>query len=1446
MFIRERFEGQKTPFEGDRLLTLRSLPEGALVVKAIISLTPVKPPGGALFEERISFSGEQGEWGARKRQTGNFAEVDFHARRTLLRVAGESLNGASLQVDIGGLYVQINALGAMTTPDDGVNDFAIGAAAGGLLPSLATQKFKLELANANPRINSVDVRTTPANVSLRLGGQPSFWARPGELASAENTPDFSLILNAFLPEVEAKDGFYEIPLSLHSDALCRLDVAVEIEFTQQQAALPAGVNDVALAFDHSTLPLGEAGVISVQLPPGACVLPGQTTARLRGSFANSRVIYGPTGQFEPAGAVTISPDRAQATPLIFAENVDLSALDLLLTSISRTVELAVDLVEDLDGRPGSQSVLSAQVKLGLDSQIANKPTWINANLPVEVQIKAGIRLWLVAQSLSGEAAWSVISQAQLSAASAGGIWTDGATVAADQANGAPLGICYTDTGGLSWRAENINAVNSPLVGLIHLRQPSARYQVPIALQVGAGENATRVDLSRFEPLGRVDFHLDFAEFADAINQAAAGAIVSAVPQGEHLLNNEFEAWRRVGDAPFPRVSRVPAGSGSARGLAASPDSTLLYLVNDSGSEIGTFCLAALETACHQLKGEIALGSASFYGLAASPDGSRACVLQDDQLTWVDLEKFSLVGQTAEFSGVSGKPLFSPDGGLLYLLSTSQIGILDVGILEAEFQGDQQFERAIVGGIAIEPEGEASMEAVVHALSPDGSRLYVVVVNRETAQEAEVRVYDTAAGTLALTIGLGDAESRQYQLALNPAGTRLVMVDTSSQLVSVYETRRGQALGTISVENDRPLAVTVDPAGRLAWVACEIGGESQQGYVTYFDLARTSQGFLNPGIRTGDSPADLLILPSGERLYVADEQFDERQHAQMSSLPLGALTPEEWTLTAGRIHPVCAAEPYRRSAILGDFSCRTGLATRKVAATPTISAISQVVPVVGNIRYELTFWGLSTSSEVIAEVIWYGADCGVQQTDRLPFAAFAGDTELLKCALERLIASTEVAEVGSFILGHRLTATSPAGSQLAEVRFTAPANEAAFLDRVSLQATANALANGDLQHIENGQLVGWNLTPTGATGVTFIQEAGGLRFRNNGSRPAALEQTAAFSAQASFELAFTGLAEVSSSAPRLELQWLDASHRSLGAAISVELGGQGSNRFIRRGKSPLGTAAATLRLVVPVSGNLFIQGVTFQEVNLTSVPITVIGQAPGELNVSDMQIVYDVLPIEPPKALPAGGLCPPTPPAGSSSQHRGCCYCPNCGETDDLCDAHETETPAGQPALEGECCHCGAQVRQIGGSAPTAASITSTQHAFTAAPLTSRPGAAVVVRTSAGLAGRALGLNRPAEQFGQLVLRPAVPAMNAEVRAARLPAITEVNGVTPELSARLRSAGFGTLNRLAQATPSKIEEAIVAALGIENQQEAERLAKRISRNSRSLLSRISSTATPDGG
>lgn len=1405
MLISERFEGREAPFEGDRLLMLRNLPEGAQVTNAIVTLTPVAPRGGVLFEERITFSDGQGDWGAQKREgsTGNgtnlsnFIEVDFHARRTLSSVTGSNLNGAKLQVDIGGLYIPINVLGAMSTPDDNADDFILTNDAEGLLPSLVTQKFKLTKIS-QPKIGQVGICSTPSNLTLHLGSQPSFWARPGELAQAETVPDFSVILNTFLAETQANDGAYEIPLTLHSDTLCRLDVDVEIEFFQSKTALPGGISEAALAFDHSTLPQGEGGVISVQLPAGARVLAGQTSGRLRGSFGNSRVVYGPTGRFEPAGVVKITPDRAQASPLIFSENLALSSLDLLLTSTSRTAGLAIDLVEDLDGKPATNSVLPTQVHVDIDSQIAGKPTWISVSLPVEVQVAAGKRLWLVVMSLRGQADWSVVSQAQVGVASASGVWTAGEAVAVDETNGAPLGVQYTDTGGLSWRAETSEGVSVPLVGMVHLRQPSARYQVPIELQVGDGDNANRVDLSRFEPLGQVDFNLDFAEFAEAINQAATASTAVSPPVGEHLLNNEFEDWRQVGDTPHEPAVRIPAGDNPARALAVSPDGRFLYIVNSSVEDEGNSVqLAIVETTCHELEdgNKISLGAEEFVGMAVSPDGHRAYILQDDKMTWVDLEARSLLGVSGELGtlfGARGKPIFSPDGRLLYVLYDNRIVVLDTLILDTEFAGEKNIEMAVADVITI----QTPWQPVFQALSPDGSRLYVIVLDTtpitDTAgstpePRAELWIYSITFQSWVTSIDLGRGE--RFHLAPTLDGSRVIVASGSAQEVMIFEARRSQLLDSISTgDRGSPVAVAIDPAGRFVYVAID-----EMQVVTGFDLSRLSLGFRFPDIPIGSSPSDMAILPSGEQLYVADERDSTESGCYLSSLMIGMLDLEEWTLTSGQVHRYCASRPFKHLVVLGYRHVERK--RRGVPGYPT--AISQIVPVAGGVRYELSFWGWATSDEAVAEVFWYGGDCGVQQIDRLPFQVFELQTASRETDFSSRTVSMDLWIPEGFLpVLHRLEMVSPPGAELAEVRFSVPANQIAILDMVSLQATANALLNGDLQHLEEGRLVGWNLVPEGVIGVTLIAEADGLLFRNNGTREAALEQAVSFPAQTPFELNFIGRAEASASgaAPQVELAWLGADVW-VGSALSATILAQGSNRVARRGQSPVGADTALLRLVVPAGAYLLIQGIKFEEVQVTSVPIYVIAQAPGELNISNLQIAYEVALPAPPRTLPPGGLCPPTPPGSVPGQgSRGRCYCPNCGETDELCDTHESETSGGQPTLEGECCHCGARVQQIGGGGHVhpAARVVGGQPAEMGAFVLRSGKPPVVVRAPLQTSIR----RRVALQVTSVRAAPVEPA------SATRP-ITNIRGISTARAQRLAEAGIDSLEKLATARPEAV-------------------------------------------
>ena len=157
MKLTDKYDGSNDAFEGDKILTWSSLPAGAKVGKATLTLTPVSATGAVLFQEEIDFNGLQGDRGATKATgsvtnadgtTGAYVEIDFHKRRTLVSVNQSGLVGASLQIDMGGVYVEVNAQGAIKTPTD---PSAFSLPADGTLPSLTVSKFRLiATAAANP------------------------------------------------------------------------------------------------------------------------------------------------------------------------------------------------------------------------------------------------------------------------------------------------------------------------------------------------------------------------------------------------------------------------------------------------------------------------------------------------------------------------------------------------------------------------------------------------------------------------------------------------------------------------------------------------------------------------------------------------------------------------------------------------------------------------------------------------------------------------------------------------------------------------------------------------------------------------------------------------------------------------------------------------------------------------------------------------------------------------------------------------------------------------------------------------------------------------------------------------------------------------------------------------------------------------------------------------
>src|SRR5262249_6072707 len=164
MVRRDAFLGGSTPFQGDRGLRLRSVPAGARIVRATATVIPFSAPD---FRQELSFP-DKTTFGATKTATSDFVEVDFHARRTLVRVDGTNLNGATLQADFGGgTYVNISQTGAFLNPPPD-KPFTLTAAGGGILPGLAVAKVKLTAAGANPGGTSGASPHTPPNLNAPL------------------------------------------------------------------------------------------------------------------------------------------------------------------------------------------------------------------------------------------------------------------------------------------------------------------------------------------------------------------------------------------------------------------------------------------------------------------------------------------------------------------------------------------------------------------------------------------------------------------------------------------------------------------------------------------------------------------------------------------------------------------------------------------------------------------------------------------------------------------------------------------------------------------------------------------------------------------------------------------------------------------------------------------------------------------------------------------------------------------------------------------------------------------------------------------------------------------------------------------------------------------------------------------------------------------------------
>lgn len=487
MKLTETYSGNNQRFEGDLTLMLRTLPAGARATKASLALQPVAPEGGTLFRESLLFSGNQGELGAEKTQGSNAIEVDFHARRTLARALGSGGN-FTLQVDMGGALVGVAADGTFLSGAGSPWTVALPPTQDNL-PTLTVTRLRLSRVTTGGSfdLSEVQLRSVPSNLQVRFGEMAPFWVRLGELAGAATSPDFSAVLNFFLTTLEPQDGYYRIPLTIHSDTLARLEVTLAVEYIIEQAVLPPHLQEVNLPFDYGTLPGASDSLLTVRLPRGAVPVKGGSQAGIRGSFDPSRLALGEPGELPASGAVIVSPQCSLAQPLAAQTEIALTGIDLPLANTrSGLAGLNVSLAADDDGKPSGTILAEAEVKVA--KPLPDGRVWGSATLAQPFRILPGVRHWLVLQSRDGEAFWSV------------------AAGSAAQ----PTLQCSRD-GGLSWRAAGGQGLVPPLAAQLRLRHIPERFTMPVQLQIGKGAGAVRRRLDEFTPSGKVEFAFDFAQ-----------------------------------------------------------------------------------------------------------------------------------------------------------------------------------------------------------------------------------------------------------------------------------------------------------------------------------------------------------------------------------------------------------------------------------------------------------------------------------------------------------------------------------------------------------------------------------------------------------------------------------------------------------------------------------------------------------------------------------------------------------------------------------------------------------------------------------------------------------------------------------------------------------------------------------------------------------------------
>lgn len=1197
MPLNSQYDGSQSPFEGDLTIMLRGIPVGAEVLSARVTITPANSAGPDAFEEVIDLTGAGSAWGAVTHRAGVFCEVDFLKRRTIVGVAGSQFNGASLQLDPGGAYLQIDEDGAVLAP--GATPFAANGASVAT-PSLTGVRFKLtnNLAPA-PLINQVRVRSAPQNLSLRIGDGPTFWTQTGALAGPAVSSDFAQMLQIYLDEIEAPEGPIDVPLVVHSDSIARLRLDIEIDYLETQSLVEGDLAEAKVEFDFSGSPTAAGSGLAVDVPQGMCVSAEGSSLRVLGAFEDSRIVFGPRGDVTDAVAKAfILPEEGLAQPLTLANVSRISAIDLLLASETVAAELQLDIRNDADGKPGPNSLLAAPRVFDIHRRADGAASWHNVALEQETELPGNARIWLVVQSRQGKARWS-------SAPSSEALGT----------------LQQSQAQGLAWRqARSTLGETAPLAGWFRLRNEPAEFTMPLELRVGEGPHAQTLSLDKYAPIGRIDFQVDSRDLAATFNRYLERAEQENAVGAELIGNGDFEAWLRIGEQPnSPRL----LDSGTIGAIAFSPDGRTLYELTSEVNADGRLTQYKVQLWDPICGGRIldplplgelstsriadAIGSAATTRtrqgeLSVSLDARHIWALTpDSRLTLIDAARLAV---STGFFEPGARSVVSDGLRVFYTTAQGQIvetphAALIRALAKSVEDPNGEFERPSESRPVGIPPLSDNESIVGLALSPDAKQLYFGhsrLTESGDGLTVTLRRFDLerrqeAGQAIVLSSGDGKPPISALSFAVTPDGERMMVADGRSPQIQVFH------IAAAAQEDDRALSFN-QSSPLVALAAPALAGHQ---------VAAVSRTVVN----------DLPFL-------------------QLHSLALGRRSPQEWDVLAGDVEPVCMKEPFHVAAALGKLQEVPG----------PLSSISQPVQVRGGGRYQLEFWGIASADAARAQVIWKGDDCrpaGVEQHQEISIAASQPSLS------SRQATPTELQL-------HRVTLAAPADATQAELRFLAPEGVRAIVDNVSFRGTAEALQNADLREFDSGELKGWSVQSALPNAV--VRENGRTKVTNVGEQIIAVTQVVPVEPNTRMTLHWDGRVETLADEKEqasLEVHWANAS-----APVTLKLSPLSAGPAVTTLVTPEGVNEAEIALFVPGGVSLSVEQVSLKTAVATKTPLTPIAQTPGRLTLLNPRIALKPRPPAPRQPDPRKPACPPTPPELEPGEMPGdCSFCPVC-------------------------------------------------------------------------------------------------------------------------------------------------------------------------------------------